>query len=193
MIGAREDRPGLKVLMQDARRGAFDVVVAGRFDRVARFIEQLVTALAEFRAWVSISSRCQRRKRRKRRSTSQRRWERRRSRSLERWPNLSNVIRERIVAGLEHVRAKGSKSGAAIGRPRAVCDRESVRTMRDAGLSWREIAAKVNAGVATVRPAYERKSIGCVFTTTSADRPHEWSSTDLSAYQSLPQAHVVQA
>ncbi len=50
MSGAKENRPGLKSLMDDARRGQFDVVLVGRFDRFARSIEQLVTALAEFRA-----------------------------------------------------------------------------------------------------------------------------------------------
>lgn len=49
MSGAKDDRPGLNALMQDARRGAFDVVVVWRFDRFARSIEQLVLALAEFR------------------------------------------------------------------------------------------------------------------------------------------------
>ena len=42
MSGAKEDRPGLKRLMQDARRGQFDVVVVWRFDRFARSIEQLL-------------------------------------------------------------------------------------------------------------------------------------------------------
>ena len=50
MSGAKENRPGLKSLMDDARRGQFDVVLVWRFDRFARSIEQLVTALAEFRA-----------------------------------------------------------------------------------------------------------------------------------------------
>jgi DNA invertase Pin-like site-specific DNA recombinase len=48
MSGASDHRPGLRALMQDARRGAFDVVVVWRFDRFARSIEQLVLALAEF-------------------------------------------------------------------------------------------------------------------------------------------------
>ena len=48
MSGSKADRPGLNVLMRDARRGAFDVVVVWRFDRFARSIEQLVLALAEF-------------------------------------------------------------------------------------------------------------------------------------------------
>ena len=49
MSGSKVDRPGLKALMADARRGAFDVVLVWRFDRFARSIEQLVLALAEFR------------------------------------------------------------------------------------------------------------------------------------------------
>src|SRR5215831_19674382 len=50
MSGAKEDRPGLKRLMQDAKRGEFDIVLVWRFDRFARSIEQLVLALGEFRA-----------------------------------------------------------------------------------------------------------------------------------------------
>jgi DNA invertase Pin-like site-specific DNA recombinase len=49
MSGAKENRPGLNSLMNDARRGQFDVVLVWRFDRFARSIEQLVRALAEFR------------------------------------------------------------------------------------------------------------------------------------------------
>jgi DNA invertase Pin-like site-specific DNA recombinase len=49
MTGSKADRPGLKALLADARRGAFDVVLVWRFDRFARSIEQLVLALAEFR------------------------------------------------------------------------------------------------------------------------------------------------
>ena len=48
MSGASESRPGLTALMQDARRGAFDVVVVFRFDRFARSVKQLVLALEEF-------------------------------------------------------------------------------------------------------------------------------------------------
>jgi hypothetical protein len=39
--GAKENRPGLKQLMADARRGAFQVVLVWRFDRFARSVEQL--------------------------------------------------------------------------------------------------------------------------------------------------------
>jgi DNA invertase Pin-like site-specific DNA recombinase len=48
-----------------------------------------------------------------------------------------NVIRERIVAGLEHAKQHGTKSGAEIGRPRAIFDRTR----------WRSYAQPVVAGV----------------------------------------------
>ncbi len=50
MSGAKESRPGLDALLRDARRGAFDVVLVWRFDRFARSVEQLVSALSEFRS-----------------------------------------------------------------------------------------------------------------------------------------------
>src|SRR6516162_6252488 len=107
--------------MQDARRGAFDVVLVFRFDRFARSIEQLVLALAEFRGlgidFVSSQEAL---------DTSTPMGKAMFTiigamAELER-----NVIRERILAGLEHARVKGTKSGAAIGRPHVVFDRAAV-------------------------------------------------------------------
>jgi DNA invertase Pin-like site-specific DNA recombinase len=48
--GAKENRAGLKSIMADARCGAIQVVLVWRFDKFARSIEQLVSALAEFRS-----------------------------------------------------------------------------------------------------------------------------------------------
>ena len=149
MSGSKSDRPGLNSLMRDARRGAFDVVVVWRFDRFARSIEQLVLALAEFRTlgiefvssqealdtstpvgkamFTIIGAMAE----------------------LER-----NVIRERVVAGLEHARNHGTKSGAAIGRPRAVFDRASVVELRDAGRSWRQIATALGISTGTARTVF---------------------------------------
>ena len=45
----RRGGPGLDALMDDARRGAFIVVVVWRFDHFARSVKQLVLALEEFR------------------------------------------------------------------------------------------------------------------------------------------------
>ncbi|MEP6776003.1 MAG: recombinase family protein [Chloroflexota bacterium] len=46
--GAKVKRPALDRLMEDARRRLFDVVLVWRFDRFARSVIHLVTALKEF-------------------------------------------------------------------------------------------------------------------------------------------------
>jgi DNA invertase Pin-like site-specific DNA recombinase len=146
--GLKERRPGLDALIADARRGAFDVVVVWRFDRFARSVKQLVVALEEFRSlgidfvshqealdtstpmgkatFTIIAAMAE----------------------LER-----SVIQERVAAGLEYARERGTRSGKAIGRPKAVFHREQVRELRAAGLPWREIARRVGVGVGTVRRA----------------------------------------
>jgi DNA invertase Pin-like site-specific DNA recombinase len=66
-----------------------------------------------------------------------------------------NIIRERVLAGMEHARRNGTKSGKAVGRPKAVFNRDEVVKLRQDGLSWREIARKLRVGAATVRRAYK--------------------------------------
>jgi DNA invertase Pin-like site-specific DNA recombinase len=148
--GSKADRPGLNALMRDARRGAFDVVVVWRFDRFARSIEQLVLALAEFRSlgidFVSSQEAL---------DTSTPMGKAMFTiigamAELER-----NVIRERVVAGLEHARNHGTKSGAAIGRPRAVFDRARVVELRESGQSWRQIAAALGISTGTARTVFK--------------------------------------
>lgn len=144
--GAKERRPGLDALLADARRGLFDVVVVFRFDRFARSVKQLVLALEEFRAlgidfvshqealdtstpmgkamFTIIAAMAE----------------------LER-----SVIRERVVAGLEYARERGTRSGKAIGRPKAVFRRDQVAELRCQGLSWRQTARRLGVGEGTVR------------------------------------------
>ena len=149
MSGSKADRPGLKALMQDARRGAFDVVLVWRFDRFARSIEQLVLALAEFRTlgidFVSSQEAL---------DTSTPMGKAMFTivgamAELER-----NTIRERILAGLEHAKARGTKSGAPIGRPKAVFDRGRLIELRDSGASWRTIASALKISTGTARATY---------------------------------------
>jgi len=47
--GAKANRPGLDELMQDCRKKKLDIVVVWKFDRFARSLRQLLTALEEFR------------------------------------------------------------------------------------------------------------------------------------------------
>src|SRR5262245_48497266 len=122
--GSKERRPGLDALMNDARRGAFSVVVVWRFDRFARSVKQLVLALEEFRSlgidfvshqealdistpmgkamFTIIAAMAE----------------------LER-----SVIRERVRAGLEHARQCGTRSGRPVGRPAAVFRRDQAPSL----------------------------------------------------------------
>jgi len=48
--GAKKPRPELNLLMGDARKRQFDVIVVWRFDRFARSTKHLLMALEEFRS-----------------------------------------------------------------------------------------------------------------------------------------------
>ena len=154
MSGAKEDRPGLKSLMQDAKRGEFQVVLVWRFDRFARSIEQLVLALAEFRAlgidFVSSQEAL---------DTSTPMGKAMFTiigamAELER-----NVIRERVVSGMEYARRHGTKSGNAIGRPKRIFDRGEVLRLRESGLSIERIAKQMRIGVGTVVRAIRAQAV----------------------------------
>ena len=145
MSGAKEMRPGLRALLDDARRGLFGVVVVWRFDRFARSVKQLVMALEEFRTlgiefishqealdtsapmgqamFTIIAAMAE----------------------LER-----SVIRERVMAGLEYAREHGTKSGRPVGRPKRVFDREEVVRLYQRGMSIRAIARHLEIGSGTV-------------------------------------------
>jgi DNA invertase Pin-like site-specific DNA recombinase len=146
--GDRERRRGLDDLMADARRGAFDVVVVFRFDRFARSVKQLVLALEEFRSlgidFVSYQE------------------------ALDTCTPMGkamftiiaamaelehSVIRERVVAGLDYARRCGTRSGLAIGRPKAVFRRDEIPRLIAQGLSGRDIARRLGVGEGTVRRA----------------------------------------
>ena len=155
LSGAKTDRPGLNSLMQDARRGLFDVVLVWRFDRFARSIEQLVLALAEFKARGMDFVSCQE--------------------SLDTSTPMGkamftiigamselerNVIRERVLAGMEYARRHGTKSGNAIGRPRRIFDRDEVARLRASGLSIERIAHQMRLGVGTVVRVLSAHDVG---------------------------------
>jgi DNA invertase Pin-like site-specific DNA recombinase len=145
LSGAKENRPGLNSLMNDSRRGQIDIVLVWRFDRFARSIEQLVLALAEFRALGIDFVSCQ-----EALDTSTPMGKAMFTiigamAELER-----NVIRERVLAGMEYARRHGTKSGNAIGRPKRIFDRGEVVRLRESGLSIEKIASQMRLGVGTV-------------------------------------------
>ncbi len=140
--GAKDSRPELNKLMDDARKRQFDAIVVWRFDRFARSTKHLLSALEEFRSlgiqfisyqenidtssalgqalFTIVSAVAQ----------------------LER-----DLIRERVSAGIRNARANGKK----LGRPMRAVDRGRILQMRAEGQSLQQIAENLGVGYGTVR------------------------------------------
>ena len=129
--GAKDSRPELNRLMDDAHKRRFDVVCVWRFDRFARSVSHLLRALETFKAlgidFVSYSEQM---------DTSTPAGKMVFTvlgavAELER-----SLIVERVRAGLRNAKAKGKK----LGRPRVVVDSARIIRLRAQGRSIREIA-----------------------------------------------------
>jgi DNA invertase Pin-like site-specific DNA recombinase len=140
--GAKESRPELNKLMEDARKRRFDAIVVWRFDRFARSTKHLLLALEEFRSlgvqfisyqenmdtssplgqalFTIVSAVAQ----------------------LER-----DLIRERVSAGIRNARENGTR----LGRPRRSVNQEELSRLRSEGASLRQIAKELGVGYGTVR------------------------------------------
>jgi len=135
--GAKDSRPELNKLMDDARKRRFDAIVVWRFDRFARSTKHLLSALEEFRSlgiqfisyqenidtssalgqalFTIVSAVAQ----------------------LER-----DLIRERVSAGIRNARANGKK----LGRPMRAVDPDRILQMRAEGQSLQQIAENLRVG-----------------------------------------------
>lgn len=140
--GAKERRPALDRLMRAAWAGQFQAILVWRFDRFARSVKHLVTALETFRSmrldfislqeqfdtatpigqamFTIIGAMAQ----------------------LER-----DIIRERVRAGLERARARGVR----LGRPAAEVEPAQIVGLHQQGLSAGDIARRMKCSRSTVR------------------------------------------
>ena len=157
--GAKEKRPELSRLMDEAHRRKFDAVIVWKFDRFARSVSHLLRALETFKAlgieFVSLSEQV---------DTSTPTGKMVFTvlgavAELER-----SLIAERVKAGLRNARAKGKK----LGRPRVAVDAARVAALRARGHSWAAIAYELEVGEGTVRRAAQ----------TSAKNPLELASVN---------------
>src|SRR3984957_727300 len=138
--GAKEKRPELYRLLDDAHHQRFDVVVVWRFDRFARSVSHLLRALENFRSqgieFVSLSEQV---------DTSTPTGKMIFTvlgavAELER-----SLIAERVRAGIRSARAKAKR----LGRPRSVVDVGEVTRLRAQGASWRAVGAALGVSAAT--------------------------------------------
>jgi DNA invertase Pin-like site-specific DNA recombinase len=128
--GAKDSRPELNRLMDDAHRRKFDGVVVWKFDRFARSVSHLLRALETFKAqgieFISFSEQM---------DTSTPTGKMIFTvlgavAELER-----SLIGERVRAGVRNARAKGKR----LGRPSVAVDATKVRELRQAGQSYEQI------------------------------------------------------
>ena len=140
--GAKEKRPALDRMIKAAWIGTFQAVLVWRFDRFARSVKHLITALEQFRSlninFISLQEQFDT-------STpighamftiigamAQ----------LER-----DIIRERVKAGLDRARTRGVR----LGRPVASATPDEVIELKDQGLSVPEIAQRLRCSRSTVK------------------------------------------
>jgi DNA invertase Pin-like site-specific DNA recombinase len=149
----KDSRPQLNELMNDARKRELDAIIVWRFDRFARSTRHLLSALEEFRSLgVGFISYME---------------------NIDTTSALGtaiftivaavaelerNLIVERVQAGINHARARGTK----LGRPRQYVDLDRITEMQASGMSLRQIAATLHVGYGTIRKrlqSSERKTL----------------------------------
>jgi len=140
--GAKDRRPNLDRMMQDARKKRFDMVLVWRFDRFARSTRHLLTAAEEFQKlgihFCSLTERIDT-------STPM---------GMMIFTILAAVaqmerelIRERVKAGVDRAKRQGTR----LGRPSVLVDKDKIREQASAGLSVSQIAKQAGIARSTVR------------------------------------------
>jgi DNA invertase Pin-like site-specific DNA recombinase len=147
--GSRDKRPELDRLMVDVGKGRVDVVCCWRFDRFARSVRHLVTALDDFRAraidFVSINDAIDT-------STPAGRFT---FHVIAAVAELEReIIRERVRIGIQSARRHGQR----VGRPPRFVDVHRASMLRSEGKSLRQTALALKVGVATLHRALQAAS-----------------------------------
>ena len=140
--GAKEKRPALDQLMNTAWSGSVQAVLVWRFDRFARSVKHLITALEQFRSlnvnFISFQEQF---------DTSTPIGQAMFTiiavmAQLER-----DIIRERVRAGLAVAKARGKR----LGRPSVRVNQQELRSLQTSGLSLHEMARQLHCSRSTVR------------------------------------------
>jgi DNA invertase Pin-like site-specific DNA recombinase len=134
-------RPQLETLKTLCRRRKFDVVMVYRFDRFARSLVELLTALEEFSvlkvAFVSLHENVDT-------TTPQGKLMFSIIGAFAEFER--ELIRDRVRSGIALARSRG----AILGRPRLNRDGSQIAVLRAQGVTWREIAESLGVSRSTV-------------------------------------------
>ncbi len=133
--GAKDRRPELDRLMKDVRKRKVDLILCWRLDRLGRSLKHLILTLDELQSvgvgFVSYNENLDL-------TTSTGRLMFQLLGAFAEFER--NLIKERVVAGLNHAKAKGIR----LGRPSPEFDRDELLKLRDRGLTIRGIAQRLN-------------------------------------------------
>jgi len=146
--GGKADRAGFRAMLQDAAQRSFDLLLFWALDRLTRegtlatlkYLEVLESYHVRWRSltepWIDSAGPF-------------------RDVIISLLASLAKQertrIRERVKAGLDRARLKGTRSGRPIGRPRVIFRRDRVTELREQGLSLRDIARKTGVSYGSVR------------------------------------------
>jgi DNA invertase Pin-like site-specific DNA recombinase len=144
--GGKGSRPALDELLRDAQARRFDAVLVFKLDRFGRSVTHLTRHLQDLERWgirfVATSQ-----------GIDSDRANPASKLLLHMLAAVAEFERELIVertcAGVRAAKARGK----VLGRPRRVFRRDEVIRLREAGHSWRAIAAELGVPVSTVRDA----------------------------------------
>lgn len=145
--GSREKRPELDRLLQDAKRGKFDVLLVWKSDRLFRSLRHMVTTLDDLASlkvgFVSVTEPFD--------STTPS------GRLLVHLVSAMaeferSIMIERTRAGIQAAK----KRGARVGRPRVRVDLDRAYDLRERGKTLREVADELGVGVATLHRAIQK-------------------------------------
>ncbi len=142
----KKKRPQFQKMMKEARQRKFDIVLVFRFDRFSRSVKELIDALEEFKAlgidFVSYSENIDT-------TTPTGRLMFQIFSAFAEFER--NIIRERIMAGLEKAKKKGKK----LGRRKKKLNVELIVKLKQAGWGYRRIAKKFKVSHMTIKRVYE--------------------------------------
>jgi DNA invertase Pin-like site-specific DNA recombinase len=151
----RDRRPEFDRLCRDAVRRRFDIIMAWSIDRLGRSLQDLVAFLNEIHA-----SRVELYLHQQGLDTSTPA-----GRAMFQMLGVfaefeRNVIRERVLAGMARAKARGTKSGKAIGRPGTPSAvREAIKAAHAHGGSLRALGKQFGLSAMTVRRILAEKAV----------------------------------
>lgn len=140
--GAKYQRPGLDELKKDCAKGKFSVLIVWKFDRLARSTSHLLEVLQLLQKndidFVSVTESVDT-------TTPAGRMVLTFLGAIAEFER--EIIRERVLCGLERARSEGVK----LGRPRKGFDVNEALRLKKNGLSWSQLSNKLGVSSATLR------------------------------------------